>query len=666
MTKRSIEEQIEDFFKNQLDFYGVRHFTKTEPVNPLIDEALANYSSKSGGTGSNYPDIKVLLTSKHRRSVPVMIEAKGRKGDLIGLKKGTDLIDDAPGAVKKYAVNGAIHYIKALLENNAYEEGIAIGINGWQNEDGSLTTEIGAYYLSKKKYQTAIKIDDYEDLSFLKEGNISSLMKKLDTLVLSERELEELKSAKESELESKIHTIHQKIYDDRLETALDTNQKLYLFCGLIMAGLSVDGVADLEPEDLKGNALPGNNDGTQILQHIGTFLDGKHTTQEKKDLVIGALKPVFNTRELWQPVNGESYVKTIFRDVKKEIIPCLTSELHLDFTGKIFNKLNDWVHIENDKQNDVVLTPRYITSFMAKLARTDKDSYVWDSAMGSAGFLVSAMELMIADAKAKIKDEESLNAKIARIKNEQILGIEILSGIYLLAVLNMILMGDGASRLLQGDSFIVKHDTFPATVFLLNPPYSAADKGLNFVAYALSRMTRGYGCVLIQENAGGGTGVESARKILKNNTLVASIHMPTDLFGNKASVQTAIYLFKVNQPHDANSLVTFVDMSEDGYTRMNRKKSSQSVNLRDTDHAKERYQEVLDIILNRKKATNFYTEENGLIIKDTVSLDGNDWTFAQHVKVDLVPTPADFKKTVGDYLSWKVSTLLKGGSANFP
>lgn len=28
-------------------------------------------------------------------------------------------------------------------------------------------------------------------------------------------------------------------------------------------------------------------------------------------------------------------------------------------------------------------------------------------------------------------------------------------------------------------------------------------------------------------------------------------------------------------------------------------------------------------------------------------------------KIDTVPTEKDFKKTVADYLSWKVSTILK-------
>lgn len=173
-------------------------------------------------------------------------------------------------------------------------------------------------------------------------------------------------------------------------------------------------------------------------------------------------------------------------------------------------------------------------------------------------------------------------------------------------------------------------------------------------------METGYGAVLIQENAGSGQGDVYAKRILEKNTLIASVHMPDDLFSGKSSVQTAIYLFQVNRPHEVDDVVTFIDFSEDGYTRQNRKKSTQKVNLRNTDHALERYDEVAAICLGKKPKTSYYTEANSLVIRDTVSLDGNDWTFNQHKKIDTTPTEADFKKTVADYLAWKVGAILKG------
>ena len=684
----SIEEKVEEQYKKELEKLGVRHYGKTETINDTITNALKNAVSKSGGSGNNYPDIQLLLEDNHSRRVPVMIEAKGSKnklekltkdGEIEGVtyrekdgKKGKDgnpiykAGDENYSSVKNYAVNGAVHYANAIINSDGYSEVIAIGINGTQlNDDGSVKdAECKAYYISKKNNCVPKQIEKITstDWSLFKKENIDTLYEILDELNLTEADIEALTRRTEAALEEKIKSIHQKLYDnEKLKTSLGTNEKLYLFCGLIMAGLKTDGVKPIDASDLPCNNNEKNNDGTFILNNIEAFLYAKNCSSEKVEMIKGLLDSVFKKKILWQPVNGESLLKTLFKQVKTDIIPCLESRLHLDFTGKILNSLSDWVNIENDAANDVVLTPRYVTTLMAKMARTNKDSFVWDKAMGSAGFLVSAMDIMIKDAKSKITDKAELEAKIKHIKENQLLGVEILGNIFILAVLNMILMGDGSSHILNGDSHQYNLETdFPANVFLLNPPYSASGKGFNFVEEALSQMSSGYACILIQDSAGNGQGLPYTKRILKNNTLEASIKMPAGLFGGKASVSVYIFVFKVNRPHEKDDIVTFIDFSNDGYSRQNRKKSTQEINLRNTDHAIERYDEVLAIVLGKKPKTSYYTEANGTVIKDTITLNGDDWLFTQHQKIDTMPTEEDFKRAVANYLSWKVSNLMKG------
>lgn len=45
-------------------------------------------------------------------------------------------------------------------------------------------------------------------------------------------------------------------------------------------------------------------------------------------------------------------------------------------------------------------------------------------------------------------------------------------------------------------------------------------------------------------------------------------------------------------------------------------------------------------------------------IEDTISLEGNDWTFIQHRKNNTIPTEEDFRNTIKEYLSWKVSQAI--------
>ena len=126
--------------------------------------------------------------------------------------------------------------------------------------------------------------------------------------------------------------------------------------------------------------------------------------------------------------------------------------LTTDFAGKLFNEMYNWLGFSQDQLNDVVLTPSYVATLLVKLARVDQNSYVWDFATGSAGLLVAAMNEMLADARKNSTSPQSLAKKEQQIKSEQLLGLEVLPNIYMLAILNMILMGDGSSNILNLDS----------------------------------------------------------------------------------------------------------------------------------------------------------------------------------------------------------------------
>lgn len=683
---RSVEEKVEDYYKALLDQLGVKRYEKTQGINSEINNALSNADSKSGGAGKNYPDIQVLLDNGNSRRIPVMIEVKGSKNKLEKLTNDGQIVqvtaypsDSKSGAkkphqkgdpnystIQHYAVNGALHYGLAILDGtDSYDEVIIIGVNGTTIDKNNQIAdpEAKAYYVSKDNNKVPKEIKELrQSWDLLKASNVGMLYQKLDQLKLTDAEIEKLTAVTEDKLESRVKAIHQRLYDDKnLKTMLSTNQKLYLFTGLIMAGLKTEGVNELKPEGFTSNNDADVNDGTLVISRVKSFLRHRRASEGKIKIVVNLLAEVFSIQGLWEPINGESLIKSVYRQVYDDILPLLESNLHLDFTGKILNSLNDWVSIDNDHANDVVLTPRYVTNFMAQLARTNMDSFVWDTAMGSGGFLVSAMDIMMKDAEQKIQDHDKLKAKKDNIKHKQLLGVEILGNVYILAILNMVLMGDGSSNLRQANSHKIYDKLhFPANVFLLNPPYSAPGKGLNFVQEALGQMETGYAAILIQENAGSGNGQPYAKNILKHNTLLASIHMPDDLFSGKASVQTAIYVFKVNRPHEKDDLVKFVDFSNDGYTRQNRKKSSQEVNLRDTDHAKERYAEVLARVLGKKAKTNYYTEAKGTYKEDSISLNGDDWTYGQHRSVDLKPSERMFRDVVSEYLAFKVGQVLKG------
>ena len=452
------------------------------------------------------------------------------------------------------------------------------------------------------------------------------------------------------------------------ESGLGENDRVYLVAASIMATLGVQGkVSPLEKEDLKSKTEEGERDGDILIRKINAFLSAKNLPQEKKNLIIRTLSNTILTENINKVVDGESQLKRVFIKIVDDLGIYYKIGLTTDFTGKLFNEMYSWLGFSQDKLNDVVLTPSYVATLLAKLARVNKDSYVWDFATGSAGLLVAAMNEMLIDAKNSITSPDELRQKEAHIKAHQLLGVEILSSVYMLAILNMILMGDGSSNVLNKNSLSdfegkgFEDKAFPADAFILNPPYSKEGNGMIFVEKALNMMNKGYAAVIIQDSAGTGKAKEINQRILQKHSLIASIKMPADIFIGKSSVQTAIYVFKVGEKHEEKQLVKFIDFTNDGYKRSSRKKAKASTNLRNVDHATERYQELVDLVKFGKGELNHFTENE--YIEDKISISGDnagcDWNFTQHKKIDTKPTLADFKKTVADYLAWEVSQLLK-------
>lgn len=681
-STHSIEEQVEFWCKSQLQG-KTRVFAKTESINPEIDKALKEAPSKSGGQGTNYPDLKCFMETPSLRRLPVMIEVKGTKGALVKLdksgvvanmnNKGVPQYDN----IAKYAVNGAVHYGHAILNHSeSYDEVISVGVNGYDLPNQTRKYEVEVYYISKQNLFVPIRVGDFSDLSFLFPEYQAEFIATIDNLQLSDSELEAKKLDLEDDIERKLKAINQKMEDD-LDIVVGSRVKL--ITGLVMAGLGVPKrVAPLRVDELSGELGTHSNDGVKIMNKISDYLSAKNIPAEKIEMIEDVLGVVFLHSHLERPENGESKLRKLYIEVKNNILPFLSTDLHnIDFTGRLFNVLNDWVDVPDGAKNDVVLTPRYVTELMASLCSVNKDSYVWDFATGSGGFLISAMHQMIADAKKRIKSPSELENKILHIKMAQLMGIEKLPDIYMLAVLNMILMKDGSANLIHGDS--LRHfeglyeqgehrgEVFPATVFLLNPPYSADGKGMVFVDRALSMMSHGgMAAILIQENAGRGQGLPYTVNVLANNTLIASIKM-SDIFCGKASVSTAIYVFRIGVPHDPNAVVKFIDFSNDGYQRQNRKKSSQSVNLRDIDHAQDRYAEIIKLVKFGRGVNDenlhYYTD---CYIEDKITLSGADWTYRQHKPVDVQPDSDDFKLVVRNYIKWLTGTLMDFPTIDYP
>lgn len=454
---QSVEPNIADLANGWLKSYKLPYKLEQESLNTEIDQALNDYASKSGGEGGNRPDAKLLLRDKNLKDYPILIEYKGYKDKLVKLdadgKVANKNAKNQPDykTINSYAVNGAVHYANAILHYTSFTDIIAIGMTGYKDETGKLQYEIGVFYVSKSNFGIGQKVEDYTDFSFLKKENFDAFIEQVKKLQLTQEEIDKLREGREQEINASLVKLNNDIYQN--EKGISERDRVYLVAASIIATLGVPGkVAALEKSDLKSSTEVGNRDGDILHRKISAFLNEKKLPSEKRDLIVRTLQNTLTTENINKVENGESQLKRVFTKIIDDLGIYYKIGLTTDFTGKLFNEMYNWLGFSQDKLNDVVLTPFYVATLLARLARVNMDSFVWDFATGSAGLLVASMNEMLNDAKNKIKSPEQLALKSAEIKANQLLGLEVLPDVYMLAVLNMILMGDGSSNIINQDS----------------------------------------------------------------------------------------------------------------------------------------------------------------------------------------------------------------------
>lgn len=691
---KSEEPYVSTWAIKQIEESGYQKAYEQHHLSKEIEQAFSKAKSKKGGNGNGRPDAQMLIECKNTE-IPVFFEFKGSKSNLKKTNKNglIDLFDDNDEIdyknIEKYAVNGACYYSYVVLNDldpydkpykNEFEENIvlSVGITGYRDSKHELLCETEIYLQTYTHKSTPIFLSKQSDLSLLTDKTkFDELLSLIEGKLLDSEELHKKEIADEQLVQERLKNLNEHMHSYH---NIPVGKRIDIVASCIMAGLGVKDnkgdyvVEPLQPRELNSSLEEGNFDGNKILSKVKNFLKKRGLPEDKQKDIYNYLKFTLSDKNINDKakspsgnIDSHSALYYTYKMVKEDIIPLYDRTGKFDFTGTLFNVMNTWVDVPDGGKNDVVLTPRYITKLMAELCEINQDSYVWDWALGSGGFLISAMNLMIEDAIKNANSPKEREEKIAHIKSKQLLGIEKLQNVYILAVLNMILMDDGSSNIINMDSFEFngtypygeeKNKEFPADVFLLNPPYSTKGNGMVFVEEAFKKMKKGgRGCVIIQDSAGSGQAKDININILKHNTLKASIKMPGDLF--KASVQTSIYLFETGRPHKRQDIVQFVDFREDGYERNKRKKSS--ANLRDIGNAKSRYRELVDLLTINGYNDLEYLEENKTYIKDTIDPeDGTDWNFDYHVKKDLTPKEEDFINTIGDFFQYQVNLMIGG------
>ncbi len=271
----------------------------------------------------------------------------------------------------------------------------------------------------------------------------------------------------------------------------------------------------------------------------------------------------------------QSILAELIDDIDENVNGYIQTYKYFDVLGQLYVEFLSYANA--DSGLGIVLTPAHITELFSDLAFVNKDSVVYDNCTGTAGFLISAMRAMVADAKT---DEK----KIKHIKEKQLIGVEYQSHIYALAATNMYIHKDGKSNIIQGSCFdeniMSAVREYSPTIGMLNPPYPN-DKinGINefeFILNNLECLEKNGLCVTIipmeRVMSAKKQTLELKKKMLERHTLEAVMSMPDDLFYNTDNgVVTAIVVFRAHVPHPANKETYFGYWKNDGFEKRKHK-----------------------------------------------------------------------------------------------
>lgn len=214
----------------------------------------------------------------------------------------------------------------------------------------------------------------------------------------------------------------------------------------------------------------------------------------------------------------------------------------------------------------IVFTPRHITRFCVDLLGLSAADDVIDIACGTGGFLVSAYDAMMQEARALG------SAAVERVKNS-IYGSDTNPTVWSLASLNMFFRGDGSSHIERASCFDEDRRRTLAGRFsraFLNPPFSQDEEPeKDFIDVAMEALRPG-GLLAVVVYAGIFADSDHAvwrREFTQKHSVLGLISLPEDLF-YPTSAPTSILVAKAHIPQSDHAPVFMSRIWNDGFEKL--------------------------------------------------------------------------------------------------
>jgi len=616
---------IDQFMRRQIESI-VEEYEEQGSSHVEIKEALKTASKQREGNVGK-PEF-LFFSDKYL----IVVEDKADIEKLVQYKENGE-VDLTRPAIIDYALNGAIHYGKHIVNNtNTIKKVFAIGASG-----DSHSNVIKVTYINEDKVKVLQEVNNLEDLH---PDNIEEFYRVAvnDELPKEERELREVKA-----IASELHE------DLRNHGSLEGEKKATVVSAILLAleekTFNLDTLMSVEREDGRDGDLIFNavriylnNSGIVPYAKVGEMLDQFNFI--RTDITLNRKKDVLNM----------SPIKFFAIKLKNKLHERI-KEVDFDVLGNFYGEFVKYGGNDGNSLG-IVLTPRHITSLMCDVIGVHKQDVVLDPTCGTGSFLISAMNKMVGQCET---EEE-----VSSVKQNQLFGIELQQKLFTIATTNMILRGDGKSNLRRDDIFHVDKDEVRnkgVTKVLINPPYSQAKSKdlhylaeINFIKESLDIINIGgrLAAIVPQSTMVGKTKEDREKKklILEKHTLESVITLNIDTFYG-VGTNPCIAVFTAGIPHNEKKRVKFVNFADDGYV------VRKHIGLVGDGTEKSKKEFLLDVLKEYEDA------DTSFIVQSTITAE-DEWLHSFYYFNDTPPTVRDFKKTMADYLTFEFDMRSHG------
>ncbi len=615
----------------------IRDRLRTRGINARLEDNIDDLeiitalktASKNFTGGAGYPDIIAVV-----KDFVLIMESKS---DYLKLEKkdGANFADDKK-SIQEYAVNGAIFYARKIFEGTHYTKIFAFGNAGDEKKHNFKPVFIGEGKDKKTIIKELKSVEVFENFA---EENIDAYYQQE---ILGE-ELPEVKELKK--VIKHAGTLHEHL---RNYGQLGETEKPLVVSAIILAmddGLTLD--------ELQGNTDENLSDGAIIFNHIVNRLNTAQIKPEiKKERVLAQFQLIKN-RPLLNSSNDKINKTPLkfFAEYIQDNIYEKVKSAGKDYLGIFYREFVSYSGGDGQTLG-VVLTPPHITDLFCDLVDLKADDVVLDPCCGTGGFLLAAMNRMLALAEN--------DTQRANIKSKQLHGVEVRDDMFSIATTSMILRGDGKSNLICDDFFAKTAENFGAkfTVGFENPPYSQAKNDatkhlseLRFIEHLLNCMTKGGRvAVIVPVSAMIGKTKDDKilkREILKHHTLKGVISLNKNTFYQIGTVP-CIAVFEAGTPHKPGDNVKFINFEDDGFELRKHE------GYKETIDAKERKKYLLDCWRG-----NIKDVPSKFMVETKIDAD-DEWLHSFYYYNDEKPAEGDFLNTIADYLTFEFNMITHG------